>query len=340
MTVEICRKLKLMVPTSEGVYHGIQALTKQASATFDGETVTNRAYNGGSGKNLWNLSQTYKPTVKVNGVVSGCVVSVGAGNDNAAVAAGVVNINGVAVTVSADSSNAISLPASGKYAIYCFSVAADGTTFTMTKGTDGDALDWTAYGGAGQMPLCPADNAVLAYITRYSNVAGALVAGDIYAGESANVAYDLDGVRGNVVLRTALPASYTGAVARPVYASWYSQDGDIMQALAETESAKLDVKITTYDTTPADRQWSRKESGRASWSASVSSWLNTDKWLIDKCLAPKTARAFIKAYVNDDSSDYYIGEVALTGFGLDLKHGDVKIPYTMEGSGELCRIAA
>lgn len=339
MTLHICRTLQLMMPVSAGLSHAMQVLTKQATATFEGRTLTNRAYNGGAGKNLWNLSEAYKPVVKINGLVSGCAVTPGTGNDNAAVAAGVVNVNGVAVTVAADTSNAIALPAAGKYAIYAFSVAADGTTFTVTKGTDGDALDWTAYGGAGQMPLCPASNAVIAYLTRYSNVASPLVSADIYPGESANIAYQIDAVRGNVILPAALPLSYTGAVSRPVYASWYSQDGDVLQPVAETENAKLSVKVGTLNVTPSDAAWDRFEPGRASWTATVSAWKTTDNYLLDKVLNPADAVAFIKARINSDDAYYFLGRTCMTGVDLPLQFGDLKLPFAFQGSGELCRIA-
>lgn len=339
MTLHICRRLQVFMPTSAGVSHGMQALTKQASATSDGETLTNRAYYTGSGKAFINESETYAPTVKVNGIVSGCAASVGAGNDNVAIAAGVVNINGVACAVTADASNAIVRPASGKYAISLISVAADGTTYTITKGTDGDALDWTAYGGAGQMPLCPANNAALCYVTSYSNVAAAVLASELFAGESANIPYTIDAVRGYIILPAALPASYTGAVSRPVFASWYSQDGDCLQPVAETEGAKLNVKVSDLNVTPASARWEKHIPGRSSWTASVSAWKTTDNYLLDLILAGGAeCRAYIKVRINSSDAYYFVGEVSFTGLDLDLKFGDIKLPYALQGDGELCRV--
>ena len=339
MTLHICRRLQVMMPVSEGVLHAMQALTVQASVTSDGQALTNRAYYTGSGKALINQSADYAESVKINGVVSGCAVTPGSGNDNAAVAAGVVNINGVAVTVSADTSNAISLPASNKYAIYALSVAADGTTFTVTKGTDGDALDWTAYGGAGQMPVCPADNAVLGYLTRYSNVASPLTAANIFAGESANIPYDVDAIRGYIILPAALPASYTGPARRPVFASWYSQDGAILQPIAEAENCKVDVKVSTLNVTPASSQWERKQPGRSSFTVAIGTYKTTDNYLLDKVLSGgANARSFVKARINSSDAYYFIGEIINTGISLDMKFGEMKLPYTFEGSGEFCRV--
>jgi hypothetical protein len=340
MTLHICRRLQVMMPVSEGVSHGIQALTKLASATSDGETLTNTAYYTGSGKTLINESETYAPTVKVNGVVSGCAVTPSTSNDEVSVAAGVANILGVAITVTADSTVALgSLPASGKYCIYTISIDNDGTTFTSTKGTDGDALDWTAYGGAGQMALCPADDAVVGYVTKYSNVAGVVAATAIYAGESANISYTIDAIRGYFILPSSLPLSFDGGVSRPVYASWYSQDGTGLQAVAEVENCKITVKVSTLSTTPASEQWERKVPGRSSFTVSIGAYKTTDNYLLDKVLSGgMNARAFIKARVNSSDSYYFIGEVCMTGIDLDLKYGEIKLPFTFDGTGELCRV--
>jgi len=331
--------MQVMMPVSAGVAHGMQALTKQASASFDGQTILNRAYNGGTGKNLWNTSPAYAPVVKINGVVSGCVVSPTATDNDVSVTAGVVNINGVAVTVAADASTLLVRPANDKYAIYAFSVAADGTTFTATKGTDGDALDWTAYGGAGQPPLCTAANAVIAYIWLLDDLDGVIPAAQISAGESANIPYEIDAIRGNVVLPAALPLSYTGGVARPVRASWYSQDGAIMQPVAEAENCKLTTTIGTLNITPASSQWDRHAPGRAAFTASVGTYKTTDNYMIDKCLAGGSeAVAFIKARVNASDSYHFMGQVLFTGIDIDLKFGEIKLPFTFQGTGELCRL--
>lgn len=335
--LEICRKLEVMMPVSAGVDHGMQALTLQASATFEDETLVNRAYNVGSGKALINEDAGVAPVLKVNGLVSGCAVTPTITNNDVTVAAGVVNIDGVAVTVSTDASTLLVRPAISKYAIYAFSVAADGTTFTATKGADGDALDWTAYGGAGQMPLCPASNAVIKYIWLYSNVAAVIPDAQILPGESANLSYEIDYIRGNFIFPTALPASYTGAVRRPVYASWKSQDGSCLQKVAECEGVKLDIKTSTLNVTPAAAGWERKKSGRNSFTASVSKFLDTDLYLLDKAIAVGSS-AFIKARVNSSSSSYYIGKVLNTGLSLDLKFGEIKLPFTFDGTGELVRV--
>lgn len=337
MSLHICRKLQVLMPVSAGSAHGMQALTKQATATYEGETLVNRAYNVGTGKALINPDPTVTPVVKINGVVSGCVVAPTATNNDVSVTAGVVNINGVAITVSADAGTLLVRPATSKYAIYAFSVAADGTTFTATKGTDGDALDWTAYGGAGQMPLCPAANAVIAYIWLYSDVAAVVPAANIIAGESANLSYEIDYVRGNLIVGTALPLSYTGAVARPVFMSWQSQDGAVLQAVMECESAKLDIKTGDLNVTPASAGWERHEPGRNGWTASISEIKTTDNYRLDQAMAVGS-RGFIKIKINASDAYYFIGQINMTGISLDLKFGELKLPYSFQGSGELCRV--
>ena len=84
-----------------------QDYTAVAALTDSGDLTT---FTSGTG--LWSQADGKTPTVIVNGLKSGGAITVGAGNDNVAVAASVVNLNGVAdVAVSADATNAITRPA-------------------------------------------------------------------------------------------------------------------------------------------------------------------------------------------------------------------------------------
>jgi hypothetical protein len=337
-SLDICRRLTVVAPVSAGTKQSMQALTLQDSAMFDGETLLNRAYNGGTGKNLWNQTPDYPESVKINGLVSGCAVTPTITNNGLEVAAGVVNVSGVAVPVTADASTILTRPATAKYAIYAILVSSAGAVSAL-KGADGDALDWSGYGGAGQMPLCTAANAVIAYVNLYSGVAAVIDPSAISAGESANIAYDVDPIRGNVVLPEALPLSYAGPLRRPVYAEWYSQDGSVLQPIAELEECKITPKLTTLNVTPASARWERHVPGRSSFTVSVGVFLGLDRYMLDKVLTGGGgATMFIKARVNSTSADYFIGQVILTGTDLALKFGEVKVPFSLQGTGELCRI--
>lgn len=175
---------QVLAQVAEGTVTTYAAATKQASYVLEGRTHANLVYK--IANKIFNMKKGYRPELRVSGVVSGCGVS-GSGNDNIAVAAGVIYVNGAQVTVAEALTNAVSRPATGKYAQYAVTASTAGAV-SITKGTDGDAVDNTAYGtGAGQKPLVATNVVVLAYFTAYSDTAAVVADEDISAGESALV---------------------------------------------------------------------------------------------------------------------------------------------------------
>jgi hypothetical protein len=62
-----------------------------------------------------------------------------------------------------------------------------------------------------------------------------------------------------------------------------------------------------------------------------------DNFRLDQALAVGST-AFVKARINSTDAYYFMGKVNFTGVALDLKYGEIKLPFSFQGTGELCRI--
>lgn len=336
MPIKKIARAQIMLPTTQGSLVAQMALTKQASATIEGEVLANRVYLAGTLKGYWNPNQAYPAVVRVNGVVTDCNVT-SLSNDNIEVGSGgVVNINGSVVSVSADATNAVTRPATGKYAVYALTVSTAGST-AITKGTDGDSVDLTGgYGGAGQKPLVATNVAVLRYFVAYSDTAGVISVANIYPGESANIAYRIDYIRGGIILDTALEANHTGPVERGVYASFYAQESDL-QAVAELQTASLTTTVEIAETTSQSSKWKKRTPiGLCDWSIAVEKWA-VDNYIVDKVLNPLDPEVVVKFKMDSGDAYHFKGAGIAQGINLSLARGPQKEPFTIVGNGELIR---
>lgn len=336
MTIKKVNKALIYAETGSPQLITTMELTKTATTTFEGETITNRQYLA-TGKGPWCKKTGYTPTIRVNGVVSGCVVT-GSSTNNLEVTAGVVNVNGTVVSVPADTSNTVTRGATGKYAISALCVDAAGT-LSVVKGTDGDALDWTGYGGAGQPPLTATTLAVIAYCHTLGDSAALIASTDIYAGESANVDYIIDSLRGGIVLYTALPANKTGPVSRAVYATFYSL-ANALSIVATVEDATLNIKKGAPVATPNNSTfWDTYASvPSAGWDFSAKKWRSDDYW-VEKMVDPLTDEFYLK--MTEDSAD------TKSWYGFGIMNGDCAISskrgprsetLKFTGNGELIHV--
>lgn len=337
MTIKKIRRGLVYAQNDEGTLVTYMALTKQASASIEGETLVNKVFLATS-HTLWNNKLSYQPTVRITGVVSGCVVSPHASADKVVSSAGVANVNGTLVTVSADTDISITRPADGKYSISAVHVNAAGTV-AATKGTDGTSYDWTAYGGAGQPPLVAVTEAVLAYVVTFENEAAVIAAGDISAGESANLSYRIDHLRGGIILNEALPANRTGDIPRSIYAQFYELTNSLL-AIGTIEEATLTIKEgAPIATNNMDSVWdSYVKPGTLGWSLMVKRW-RPDQYWIDKMLDPTQDNFLVKVYEDASDTFYYIGYGMKTGdMNLSIKRGPVSETLNFTGNGELRKV--
>lgn len=324
--------------TGEGQQVAQMALTKTASVVIEGETLTNRQYLS-TGRAPWNRKTGYTPTVRINGVVSGCVVSGDAVTNNVQLTAGVANVNGVVVTVSADTTNTLTRPANAKKNVNALCVDNAGTV-SVVVGSDGDSHDLTGgYGGAGQKPLVATTLAVLAYIALSEDEAAVVPAGDIYPGENANVEYIVDSLRGGIILYSALELNHTGPVSRGVYASFYDLTS-ALQPVGYIEEANLVIKSAAPVATPNHNSiWDQYVSlPNRGWTADIKRWRQDQYWA-DKILDPNSDEFYLK--FQEDSADAFAwyGFGILNGdYSISIKRGPVSETLKFMGNGELRRV--
>lgn len=341
MSIKQIRRGAIYLPSSDGLQTPMMALTKQASATIEGRTLANLLYLA-TGKTLWNPKESIAPSVKINGLVSGCVVAPTSTNNDVAVSAGVVNVNGAAVTVSADATTTIVRGATGKYAVSAICVSGAGAV-TAVKGTDGDALALAgAYDGAGAKPLVATNLAVIAYVVTLGDAAAVIGAADIFAGESANVAYQIDHLRGGIILSQALEANHTGDVARGVYATFYSV-ADVLVPVAHIKEGKIVYqKSAPVDVSDNDSAFKKfMDLGIVEWKLSITKH-RKDEQFVDSVLDPNSASFIVKAYEDTAETHYWLGVALLTTAGdIQLcKRGPVPEQLEFQGTGELMKVAA
>jgi len=335
VSIKKITKALLYAETGSASQVGPMALTKTASTTFEGETVANRQYLA-TGRGPWCKRTGYTPVIRISGVVSGCVVSGGSSDDNLEVTAGVVNVNGAAVTVDAGTSNTVTRGASGKYAVHALCVDNTGT-LSVVKGTDGDSLDLTSgYGGAGQKPLVATTLAVLAYAVTLGDSAAVIPSADIYAGESANVDYIIDSLRGGIVLYEALPLNHTGPVSRAIYATFYDLS-TALSAVATLEDATLNVKKASPVATPNhSTNWDTYASvPTIGWELSAKKWRSDDYW-VEKMIDPNADEFYLKMTENTGDTKSFYGFGILNGdMAISAKKGPVSESLKFTGNGEL-----
>lgn len=338
MTIKKIRRGLVYAQNDEGALVNFMALTKQASYAIEGDTLLNKVFLA-AGHALWSMKLAYAPVVRITGVVSGCVVSPHASADKVQSSAGVANVNGTQVAVSADTDISLTRPANAKVCVSAITVNAAGSV-TATKGTDGDAYDLTGgYGGAGQKPLVAVTEAVLAYVCTSEDEAAVVPASDIFVGDNANVSYRIDHLRGGIILNEALDANRTGAIPRSIYAQFYELTNSLL-AIGTIEEATLTIKEgAPIATNNMDSVWDTYvKPGTLGWSLSVKRW-RPDQYWIDKMLDPTQDNFLVKVYEDASDSFYYIGYGMKTGdMNLSIKRGPVSETLNFTGNGELRRV--
>lgn len=327
---------QVLAQVGNGTLTPYAAATKQATYAVEGKTLTNLVYLIAS--KIFNMKKDYAPTLRVNGLVSGCAVT-SLTNDNVEVAAGVVYINGAEVTVAEDLTVAITRPATGKYAHYAV-VASTAGAVTLVKGTDGDTLLTTYGSSAGQKPLTATDVAVIRYFTAYSDTAGVIPQTDMSEGESANVDYKWLPLHGGVRLFTALPLNKTGGISRAVYIQYRDLlETGVCPAVAHIldDGAKLTInrptpqEITSHDSCFQDFE----PMPVIGWDFALSKYQTDDFWA-DEMLDPDAGIYLLKFKEDEDDTKWYYGFAVLNGsLTRSNKRGVPTEVKNFKGKGEL-----
>ena len=339
MTVEAIKnnlRGKFQGQVGNGVFNSMQALVKNASVTVDGEILLNRHHSAAAAK-LWNIDTGYEPVVVLNGVKTGMVVEPNGANNEIKTSAGTIDCNGVKdIAVNADTSVAVVMPATGKYNISAIVASAAGAV-TAVLGADGDALDWTAFSGAGQPPLVATNLVILDYVWQYSSVAGLVPAANVMGmPENPLQDYEIDPLRGGVVFSEELPKSHTGNVPRGVYASFYDLTASL-QTLTCFEKASIIITRDPAVNVAMGAKLSprRISTGKKDWKVSVVN-NRTGSVFLRRFLNSDRGIRLFKMWEDTADTTSFIGYVALDGsYTITTDKGPQKETLEFPGTGEL-----
>lgn len=208
-------------------YEAGQEISAMAAMTDSGDHKTFAT----TGVAPWSGKAGYEPKIYPNGLETGGVVSVGAGNDNVSVAALTCYLAGVKTTVAGDDTVAITRPTGGSPLntsnISSITINSAGA-ITVVKGTDSTALSATR-GAAGGPPLIPVGSIEIAQVKLTSAAAAAVAAAEIFQVPGTSQerydypVWDEDPFDGEITFASALPAIHEGSPAtyKGVYAEVY-----------------------------------------------------------------------------------------------------------------------
>lgn len=209
------------ITTSDGQALSLTAMTVQASYLYRGESFTNRIYTLGTGRTLINMRPEKQPTIDIDGIIDGLEIAPGAADDDVAVTAGSIEVNGVIVTVSADATVDLDVAtAAGTVRWNAIHVNNSTGVIDVTPGTACSAvatlLD-TFGTAAGQRPLIAVDEILMGFC--YVGTAGQTITAaqiNYFERESGGVDYEVLPNIGGCKLQVALSPVHTGNARRAV----------------------------------------------------------------------------------------------------------------------------
>ena len=255
---------KVSLSFNDGVAASAQALTKQASYSYNGETLTDRVYLLGSGRMI-NSRPAANPIVFIDGILDGIDVSSTVA-DEVATSAGSILVNNVVVPVLADTSVTIVRPASTQARWVGISVHTGTGAVSATAGADtttgtGKAGLVTTFGsGAGQKPLIPTTDLLIAYLA-IDSTAG-LIASDEVKYEDrewSTFSYRMVPSLGGVIISEALKALHVGSAARSVKFSGKYWDSSALAVVGDAQQWSVtpntsSVSAVTFTGGPSESQ--------------------------------------------------------------------------------------
>lgn len=206
---------KVMISSADGALLTLSEMTKQASYSHKGETLTNQVYLLGAGKTLINMRPAMAPSVAIDGILHGLDITPGAA-DKVSVTAGIIEVDGVQTAVPANTAVALDI-VSASSTIQWNAIIVDKATQVLsalagTPITDSSALKDDFGDGAGERPLIPADKLLAGWakvgttgVIPASNV-------DYLERENGGVDYEMLPNVGGVKLQTPLAEIHSATI--------------------------------------------------------------------------------------------------------------------------------
>lgn len=234
---------KVLISSNDGLQLSLFPMTKQALYNYRGEDYVDQVYLLGTGKTLLNMRPAVQPQINVDGILQGLVISPSSTNDKIQVSSGIIDVDGVATAVSANTAVSVSRPANEKWAWNAVVVTKSTQAISCVKGTDADSenalLD--TYGtGAGQRPLIDVGDLLIGWFKIYDDGAGVIASSAInyLDRETGGVSYQILPNIGGVKLQNALKPIHTGAIGRVVKFTGYYLD-DVLSEIGTAKSWSL-----------------------------------------------------------------------------------------------------
>jgi hypothetical protein len=203
-------------------YEGGQNVVAMSALTDSGDRTKFT-----SAASLWSQRSGYAPVVRPNGLLTGGAVTVTAVNNQVAVAALTLNLNGVVSAVAAGNA-IVTRPAGAVSKVNSITINA-ANAITVVAGTDGASAAFSeTRGAAGGPPLIPPTSVEIAQVRLTNSAAAVVAAGEVYQvvglhQERADFPpYDVNHGLGAVVFLQALDAIHTGPAPKGVFASYAS----------------------------------------------------------------------------------------------------------------------
>jgi hypothetical protein len=328
-------------------YFPMQALTSVTSPASD----VNKKFT--TGQTYISPIEDYEPDVRLDGVVSGLILTPSASVDAVDYSAGKVYIKGVEITVAASTVSSISRPAVDGNVIQNAIVVDENGTVTAVAGVEGTTSN--TRGAAGGPPFLPLDQVLLGYVilAYVAATGGAIITAnevDTASKERADIpGYKIlyhDGQdernpngsnEGCIEFTSALdlihnslddPTGASGdAVTRNLYASWRTP---VFEEIPDCMDVTKGESLATINTLAYGDTYEEKATSTPAWTANFSYYWSKVNDIIDVI---KNTKRFFKLYPNKDSAQHWLGVCTITANHsipvADALQGDV----TMEGSG-------
>jgi len=328
-------------------YFPMQALTSVSSPA----AAVNKKFS--TGQTYISPIEEFDPIVRLDGVVSGLILTASSTADAIDYSAGVVNVSGVEVSVSGSTLTSISRPTVDGNVIQNAIVVDGNGTVTAVAGTEGATSN--TRGAAGGPPYLPLNKVLLGYvILEYVAATGGAVISSTEIDTASKERADIPGYKvlyhdgqdernpngsnyGCIEFTSALntihnslsdPTGATGtAVTRKVYTSWRSP---LFEEIPDCFDVSITESMATITSIAYGDTYEEKATSTPSWSASFSYYWSKVNDIVDVI---KNTKRFFKLYPDRDSASHWLGVCTITANHnipvTDSLQGDV----SMEGSG-------
>ncbi len=326
------------------VFYAMSALSTVASPAAD---IRKKFTTGAT---YLSDQEALQPVVRLDGVISGFVITPGTAVNSIDYSAGELYIQGTLVSVNAGTITGLVRPiVNGQVHITALTVDIDGNV-NVDLGAAGAAGG--ARGAAGGVPFLPVDEALIGYLNMIyydgSASGGVVVTAAEIDSEtkertilpSYEVLYHDGGGSnptnvGAINFASQLPLIHAAAAAGPgtgsrnVYASYYDAT---FEELPESMDFSFTDDIATIKSKAYGDKYEESSLSTATWSMTGTTYWSKVKDLIDLI---KSTKRWVKLFPDADETPFWVGRGVFKANRNVPLDGNLDAAVTIEGSGEL-----